>query len=279
MLRFDEHLNYHGNSYFERSIPMNPKILMPRAFSMLTSKEVTPRGWLRRQLEIQANGLSGNLHKVWPDVRDSKWIGGEREGWERVPYWLDGFIPLAYLLNDEALIADARRYIDAILAAQREDGWICPCADHERGGYDMWALFLIAKVLTVYHDCSADQRVEEALYRAYSNFNRHIDQHPLFGWAQMRWYEAILSLEWLYARRPEPWIHQLMTKTAAMGFDYARMFRDWPYERPQAQDIWSHMSHVVNNAMMLKSGAMEYLFTGQHARLHDADMFLEKLET
>jgi hypothetical protein len=27
------------------------------------------------------------------DVRDSRWIGGDRDGWERVPYWLDGFVP------------------------------------------------------------------------------------------------------------------------------------------------------------------------------------------
>ena len=40
----------------------------------LTAREVKPTGWLRRQLEIQAAGLSGNLDKVWPDVRDSRWI-------------------------------------------------------------------------------------------------------------------------------------------------------------------------------------------------------------
>ena len=53
--------------------------------------KIRPQGWFRQQLEIQANGLSGNLDKFWPDIKDSAWIGGEREGWERVPYWLDGF--------------------------------------------------------------------------------------------------------------------------------------------------------------------------------------------
>jgi hypothetical protein len=70
-------------------------------YSFFTSNELKSAGWLRRQLEIQADGLCGNLDKVWPDVRDSAWIGGDREGWERVPYWLDGFIPMAYLLDDE----------------------------------------------------------------------------------------------------------------------------------------------------------------------------------
>ena len=77
---------------------LKPSVLVP-----LTTREIRPRGWLRRQLEIQAAGLCGNLDRVWPDIRDSRWIGGDREGWERVPYWLDGFIPLAWLLEDEAL--------------------------------------------------------------------------------------------------------------------------------------------------------------------------------
>ena len=75
--------------------------MQARKFVPLTTKEFRPQGWLKRQLEIQAEGLSGHLDLIWPDIRDSKWIGGDKEGWERVPYWLDGFIPLAYLLEDE----------------------------------------------------------------------------------------------------------------------------------------------------------------------------------
>ena len=77
-------------------------------------REIQPEGWLKRQLGIQAQGLAGNLDQIWPDVRDSAWIGGDREGWERVPYWLDGFIPLAYLLRDQGMIARAGHYIDQI---------------------------------------------------------------------------------------------------------------------------------------------------------------------
>lgn len=82
-------------------------------YRALTARQIKPEGWLLRQLEIQAEGLSGHLDLVWPDIRESKWIGGDKEGWERVPYWLDGFIPLAYLLDDEDLKKRAKRYIDA----------------------------------------------------------------------------------------------------------------------------------------------------------------------
>jgi hypothetical protein len=106
-------------------------------------KEYRPAGWLARQLRIQADGLSGNLDRIWPDIRDSAWIGGNRDGWERVPYWLDGFIPLAYLLRDKDLKKRAKKYIDGILERQCEDGWICPCALEARKDYYPWAYELI----------------------------------------------------------------------------------------------------------------------------------------
>ena len=62
---------------------------------LFTPKEIRPEGWLLNQLKIQAPGLSGNLNKFWSYIKDSRWIGGQAEGWERVPYWLDEFIPLA----------------------------------------------------------------------------------------------------------------------------------------------------------------------------------------
>ena len=80
-----------------------------KKFETLPIKETEISGWLKRQLKIQADGLNGNLDKIWPDVRDSAWIGGTKEGWERVPYWLDGFIPLAYLLSDNDMISRAKR--------------------------------------------------------------------------------------------------------------------------------------------------------------------------
>lgn len=99
-------------------------MMTKRKYEYLDPARVKPQGWLKKQLELQAAGLSGHLDLIWPDIRDSRWIGGDREGWERVPYWLDGFIPLAWLLDDENLKARAKKYIDAILEGQQEDGWI-----------------------------------------------------------------------------------------------------------------------------------------------------------
>ena len=85
--------------------------LAPSAFYPLPLGSIRPAGWLLSQLKIQANGLSGRLDETWPDVGpNSGWLGGTGEAWERGPYFLDGLIPLAYLLDDAVLYARVQQY-------------------------------------------------------------------------------------------------------------------------------------------------------------------------
>ena len=223
-------------------------------WNFYTSKELKPSGWLKRQLELQAQGLSGHLDQIWPDIRDSAWIGGTAEGWERVPYWLDGFIPLAYLLDDKDMIARARRYMDAILARQKESGWICPCDEEKIAEYDTWAVLLIAKVMTVYYDNARDERIPDALYRLMKNYYQLLSQGRihLFNWGKYRWFEGFIALRFLYDRCGEAWIVDLARLLKEQGMDYEQIANRW--ERPLYQ--WTYDTHVVNLAMMLKSEAV-----------------------
>ena len=159
-------------------------------FQRFTPNEIKPAGWLKRQLRIQAGGLGGHLDEVWRDVRDSAWIGGSAEGWERVPYWLDGFIPLAFLLEDGGMIARAKRYIDAILASQKPSGWICPHPEEDAADYDSWAILLISKALTVWARCSGDERADAALYKLLKNLYSLLSsgEVKLFDWGAYRWF-------------------------------------------------------------------------------------------
>jgi len=239
---------------------------------LYTAKELKPCGWLKRQLEIQAEGLSGHLDQIWPDVRDSAWIGGDREGWERVPYWLDGFVPLAYLLENADMIGRAKRYIDAILAGQQADGWICPCSDDARKEYDTWALLLIGKVLVNYYECSGDARVPENLYRAFKNYYELLKSGKicLFKWGKYRWFEGFVALDFLKCRYDEAWIGELAQILKSQGADYAALTDRWlrPVNR------WTLDTHIVNLAMMLKYEAVSCDLLGaeyaaQADRLHD----------
>ena len=219
-----------------------------------TTKEIKPSGWLKRQLEIQAEGLAGNLDKIWPDVRDSAWIGGDREGWERVPYWLDGFIPLAYLLENEDMISRAKKYIDAILSSQKQDGWICPCSDEERKTYDTWAVQLISKVLVVYYECSSDERIPPIVYAVLKNYYELLKNGTvrLFDWGKFRWFETFIAINFVYRRHKEAWLQELAEILKAQGANYDEYTQLW--KRPL--NHWRLETHIVNLVMMLKSEAV-----------------------
>lgn len=232
-----------------------------KKWNFYTSNEIKPEGWLRRQLEIQAESLSGNLDKVWRDVRDSAWIGGDAEGWERVPYWLDGFIPLAYLLEDEDKIARAKKYIDAILSYQKESGWICPCAEEDIPAYDSWAVQLISKVLVVYYECSRDERIPDVLYRVMKNYHSLLSSGTisLFKWGKYRWFEAFIAIDFLKARYDEEWLSDLARILKEQGADYSKMTHLW--KRPL--DKWTYDTHIVNLGMMLKYEAVSHDHLGE----------------
>ena len=226
-----------------------------------TSDEIKPIGWLRKQLEIQAEGLSGNLDKIWPDVKNSSWIGGDKEGWERVPYWLDGFIPLAYLLENDDMIARAKKYIDAIISFQKPDGWICPCTDDERKTYDTWAVQLITKTLTVYYECSKDERIPDVIYRVLRNYYDMLKSKEicLFNWGHARWFECFIAIKFIYERTGEEWIKDLATILKEQGMDYNKAIPLW--KRPLNR--WRFDTHIVNIGMMLKSEAVSCGILGE----------------
>jgi hypothetical protein len=98
---------------------------LPLAYVPQPVGSVVPTGWLGRQLNIQADGLAGYLELFWEDVQNSSWLLGPGDTGlhERTPYWLNGFIPMAYQLNDTFLQAQAAKYINFILENQAADGW------------------------------------------------------------------------------------------------------------------------------------------------------------
>ncbi len=230
-------------------------------YNFFNPTEIKPRGWLRRQLEIQRNGLCGNLDKMWPDVRDSAWIGGEREGWERVPYWLDGFIPMAYLLDDKDAIARANKYINAIIDRQQKDGWICPCAEEEREKYDTWSFMLIGKVLAQHCEFTNDERAYNALYRSMKCLYKLLKNGKIkiFSWGAFRYYECMIPLQYMYDRKPEKWIISFARLLLKQGEDYSKYKETW--KKPLFK--WTLYTHIVNLCMTFKEEAVVNTLLGK----------------
>ena len=228
---------------------------------------IQPTGWLRAQLKIQAAGLSGHLDEFWNDVAESAWIGGEAEGWERGPYWLDGLIPLAFLLDDDRLIAKAQFWIDKILELQHEDGWL---GVRERGHagegehvMDPWPLFIVFKAFTQWQEATKDARIIPAMTRAMKRIDALLDEKPLSSWSKMRWHDLAISVLWLHKRTNEAWLSAFLNKIETQGYDWKSSFADFQLKEKQTK--WTLENHVVNHAMALKEAAIRFQLNGDDA--------------
>jgi len=241
---------------------------------------VTPDGWLRRQLRIQADGLSGHLDEFWTDIKDSKWFGGNGRGWERAPYWLDGAIPLAWLLDDKPLKSRINGYMKTIVAKQRDDGWYSPFpADASAKKYDLWAILLANKVLVQYHEATGDEKILKAVMRNLKATDKVIDKIPLFNWGKFRWFEGLIPVYYAYEKTGEPWLLDLGKKLRTQGYDYMEFYNGEEVTVPtKRRGRWTWNKHVVNTSMALKAYALSWRLTRKQSDLDFPAKMLEILD-
>jgi uncharacterized protein len=239
----------------------NRSLIAP-AFEPLPLGSIKPAGWLKDQLRIQADGLGGHLDEFWPDIKESAWFGGKAEGWERVPYWLDGLVPLAYLLDDASLKAKVKRAIDSILDRQQPDGWLGPVGDLQKHKpYDVWPLFPLLKALTQYQEATGDPRVIPAMSKCCRKIDEVISREPMYSWARFRVADLAVPVYWLYDRTKEPWLLDLAKKAFDQSHDWRAQFENFKFTA-KTQGHFDLDSHGVNTGMALKYGGVRYRLTG-----------------
>ena len=254
--------------------------LIPLAFRPLPLGRIIPKGWLARQLRIQADGLSGHLDEFWPDVAQSGWIGGSAEGWERGPYWLDGVTPLAFLLDDATLKRKVDYWVDYIVSHQSEDGWIGPIVQSQKyQAYDPWPTFVALKALTQYYDATRDDRVLACIERNVRCLKGLLAQTPLFVWGKSRWADLVLSIHWLYDHSGEPWLLDLANTAHQQGYDWRNHFADFQWRERIRPDQQSQPTHVVNNAMAIKTPGVWYRQSHDEADRASVYQILDMLDT
>lgn len=245
-------------------------------YDYFSAKEISPLGWMKNQLETQLSGLSGHLCDFWPDISDCAWIGGSHDSWERTPYWLDGYIPLAYLLNDKKSIKTVEFYIKNIIERQQEDGWIAP-GNTDRSKYDVWGIFIVLKALLEYSKVNKSHKVYDAIYKALKALNKHLDTYPLFDWGKFRWFEALLIIYPIYNKYKEEWLIDLAHKLHDQGFDYYQYYLEGFPKKKCPSGVWNFHTHGVNNAMAVKCYALYAQLTKDKDDYKKSDYMLKTL--
>ena len=231
--------------------------LQPLQFIKLPAGSIEPEGWIKRQVELQKDGLCGHLGEIsaWLQKGNNAWLknGGEW-GWEEVPYWLRGYGNMAYALKDEALLKETNFWIEAILASQRTDGNFGP-VHLNNGKQDFWPNMIVLWIMQSYHEYTNDNRVIDFMTR-YCHYLQTVPDDAFLSsyWENSRGGDNLWSVVWLYNRTGDESLLPLAEKIP-------RNTADWT--KSTQLPNW----HNVNVAQCFREPATYYLFTKDSAML------------
>ncbi|MBD3174939.1 MAG: transcriptional initiation protein Tat [Armatimonadia bacterium] len=198
----------------------NRQPLLPSPFYKLPIGSIQAKGWLGHQLELMREGQVGQLMHLsqWLEKDGNAWLDPEGRGdagWEELPYWLKGYGDLAYLLDDEGMIAEAEVWIEGILSTRAEDGWFGPRFNKTSldGDPDLWPNMIALNCLQSYYEYKPDQRVLD-LMAAYFQWELTVpDEQFMNGyWPAIRAGDNLESVYWLYNRTGDESLLELAHK-------------------------------------------------------------------
>ena len=210
--------------------------LRPNPYIELPLGAVKPAGWLKEMLLRQKRGATGNLDTLYPLVmgRRNGWLGGDGDQWERGPYWIDGLLPLAYILDDKELIQKVKPWVEWSIGSQQPDGYFGPSKDYGRepglqrdNSRDWWPKMVMLKVLQQYYAATGDERVIRLMTRYFQYQLKELPQHPLDHWsfwARYRGGDNLLVVYWLYNITGDKFLLSLAELLHKQTFDYTHAF-------------------------------------------------------
>ena len=241
-------------------LPQNREPLYPTAFQALPLGAIKPRGWLLNQLRVQANGLTGHLDEFWPDLGpDNGWLGGDGDSWERGPYYLDGLLPLAHLLEDERLLKKVEPWIEWTLNSQDERGYF------GTRDPDWWPRMIMLKVLMSHYEATEDGRVIQLMTKYFRYQLRVLPVKPLYLWGWARAMDNVLAVHWLYNFTGDGFLLDLAQELIDRTLDWPDLQANYSLRHILPLKEWNHgmMTHGPNNAMGVKAGGVFYVQSGK----------------
>ncbi|MCD6323101.1 MAG: glycoside hydrolase family 127 protein [Clostridiales bacterium] len=248
----------------------NNKPLLQNKLFKLPPGSIKPKGWLKHQLDLMLDGVTGRLYEYGKFFNDNSngWFYDVNSGWEEVPLWLRGFYPLAVLTKNKRCLNIAQRYIDHAINSQDEDGYFGPSNLKNMVGKngqiitDIWPHMMILSPIISYYEYTEDERVIPFLKRFFE-FCRNLPEEQFIpastegfgGWGGKefgsfspfiqfsRAGDMIPHLIWFYNQTNEKWVLELIT-------------RFYSHIRPPWDEWLDH--HAVNFAQRFAYDAIYY---------------------
>jgi hypothetical protein len=213
----------------------NREPLLPESFIKLPIGSISPRGWLRKQLLLMRDGMTGHLAEIspWCKKENNAWLSPKGDGvnhWEELPYWLKGFTSLGYILKDERIIGEATSWVRGIMASQREDGYFGPRVNWEKNR-DLWPNMIALYPIRTYYEATGDKKVLSFM-KKYFRWQMTIPlEHFLtiepIPWQKWRAGDNLDHIYWLYNHTGERWLLELARVNHERTADWVGSIPTW----------------------------------------------------
>jgi len=217
----------------------NQAPLMVQPFTALPLGAIKPKGMLLKMLETQRDGATGHMDSLYSIVcgNNNGWLGGAGDGWERGPYWIDGLVPLAYLLDDPVLKAKAQKWIEWSIKNQREDGYFGPkplpegfkiiSGTQQDNFEDWWPKMVMLKVFQQYYTATQDKRIIELMSKYFRYQLKTLPKYDLGHWTfwgSQRGGDNLAVVYWLYNITKDKFLLDLAEIIHAQTFNWTELY-------------------------------------------------------
>lgn len=237
-------------------------------FNEVMLSEISAEGWLRKWLETQKKGLTGNLDemcfpfdtKAWGTKKKIKSQRGE-DWWPYEPtaYLVESMLKAGYELSDKELIEKAEKQIRFVIDNPDKDGYLGPQAlkvAPEGKKNRRWPHAVFFKAMAAYYSATGDKKVLKALTKHYlSNTCPHNEKRDVIN---------VETMLWLYSKTGD----KRILKTAVKAYtEYNKIDSSADTSLKSMNSSKKATCHGVTFNEISKIAAIAYLATGEKSYL------------
>lgn len=254
---------------------------MVKNYSNLERVEINtirPKGWLFDLLNLQAEGITGNLEVAgypfntvgWDNYNEKVPEEGKKPDWwpyEQTAYWVDGMQRCGMLLNSRKLLDKANKSFEHALSTKDNDGYIGPkMFKNVNDGWMRWAHVVFFRALMAKYDETQDSGIVDSI----SNF--YLNQE--YDYSAFRDVMNVEIMLWAYLQNND---QRLLLKAC----DTYKKYNEKAVDDNCIKAINSRKrayAHGVTHNEFSKLGAILYICTGDESFLQTSVRAYEKID-